>query len=297
MSNNPGRVLILGAGYLGTALADRLAAEGREVFAASRTNPRDRRSDRTAGKADDERWRWLAADVTRRQTLVTLPECPAVVVCVGHQRGGKTSADELHRIGMSNLLDAISKWSMTPNVVLVSTTGVYAQTGGVWVDQRSVARPNRESAKAHLRGEDVLRHRHPSGQWTILRMSGLYGPERLPQVQRLVRGDPIAADPDTYLNLVHRDDAVAAMHAAIDRSIGGLFCVSDDTPVLRGEYYRALASAVGGPPPTFQTAADASRRQTNRRVDNRRVKTLLVPKLSHPRTIDGVVETVREGDR
>lgn len=293
MPDKTSHVLILGAGYLGLALADRLASEGRKVVAVSRSDPR-------AGSRDptDRTWQWMHGDVTRRHTLDRLPFSPIVVVCVGHQRGGRTSPDAVHRIGIRNLLGVVAEWPSVPHLVLVSTTGVYSQTGGVWVDERSVTRPNRESAWAHLRGEDVLRQRHPSERSTILRMSGLYGPGRLPQMQRLVRGEPVAADPNTYLNLVHRDDAVAAMRAAVQRRVAGLFCVSDDTPVLRGDYYRELARSVDAPPPTFESSdrpgSGPDRRRTNRRVDNRRLKRSLLPALRYPRTIEGIVRTIRE---
>jgi len=84
-----------------------------------------------------------------------------------------------------------------------------------------------------------------------------------------VRGEPIAADPDGWLNLIHVEDGAAAVVAAAERGEPGrTYNVADDRPATRREFYAELAGLLGAPAPRFAPAAE----RTNRRVNNRRMR-------------------------
>ena len=241
--------------------------------------------------------------MTDRRTLVNLPPCDRIVVCVGYRhRGGSGNEPRdneprdgrftLHRDGVIHLTQHLKTHhsSRLPHLVLISTTGVYHQTGGVWVDERSPTRPTRDGARAHLDGEVALRRHYPADRSTVLRLSGIYGPGRVPRRDVITSGRPIVADRDSWLNLIHVDDAAAAVIAAWSGECCGLFCVSDDTPIRRGAFYDAVARSIGRDaaeivPPSRSTGAGLSQRArstADRRVCNRKMKRGLLGRLRYP---------------
>ena len=97
---------------------------------------------------------------------------------------------------------------LTPDPLLlyISSTGVYGDADGEWVDETTPCRPAREGGKACLAAEQVLAE-HPLGKRSVvLRPAGIYGPDRIIRAEALRRGEPIDAPADGYLNLIHVDD-------------------------------------------------------------------------------------------
>jgi hypothetical protein len=124
----------------------------------------------------------------------------------------------------------------------------------------------REAGKVLLEAEATLYSLAP-GRGTALRFAGLYGPDRLPRLDDLKAGRPSAADPESWLNLIHVDDA-----AAIVCSVGAaptprpLYVVSDGVPVRRRDWYAHLAKVSCSPPPTWDPSAPRTR-GADKRVD------------------------------
>ena len=111
---------------------------------------------------------------------------------------------------------------------------------------------------AHARGRDAL----------VLRLAGLYGPGRLPRSADVTAGRPIARSPDAYLNLIHVEDAAAAVvaAAALGPVTGGRASVSDGHPPTRGEYAGWLATQLGVPRPVFEAGSGLGKRVRNARA-------------------------------
>ena len=127
---------------------------------------------------------------------------------------------------------------------------------------------------------------------TILRLSGIYGPDRVPRAADIVAGRPIAAPATGYLNLIHVDDAAAAVAAVWRGPNHHLYVISDDAPVVRGEFYCQIARQCGVPAPEFlEPEPDApirARSETNKRVCNHRMKRDLISDLSYPTYREGL---------
>ena len=105
--------------------------------------------------------------------------------------------------------------------VYASSTGVYGQTDGEWVDETSPTCPQHESGRVCLEAENrVLRWAKTidcSASAIVLRFAGLYGPGRTVRRRSILeRGEPIPGDPQKFLNLIHIDDAAQAAAAALD---------------------------------------------------------------------------------
>ncbi len=99
--------------------------------------------------------------------------------------------------------------------MLSSSTGVWGDGDGELVDEQTPVCPSRPSAAALVEAETMLR-RHPKGPGVALRFAGLYGPERLPRLDDLRAGREITADPASWLNLIHLDDAASVVCWAAD---------------------------------------------------------------------------------
>jgi nucleoside-diphosphate-sugar epimerase len=144
-------------------------------------------------------------------------------------------------------------------VILSSSTGVWGDEGGGVVDESTPPNPSREAGRVLVEAESLLAA-HPAGPGTALRFAGLYGPGRLPRVADLKAGLPIAADPDSWLNLIHVDDAAAVVCTVADAaSPRGLYVVADGHPVRRRDWYGTLAKLTGSPEPRWDTAAPRPR--------------------------------------
>jgi len=266
----PPRRLIVGCGYLGERLASRWLAAGSRVWGLVRTPSRLARLS-AAGVEP------IVADVAAPLPLPALPEVDTVVWAVGFDRTAGRSYREVHVDGLRRLLDALAG---NPRLIFVSSTGVWGRVDGQRVDEATPPHPDREAGRVLLEAEALLGG-HPKGPGTVLRLAGIYGPGRLPRIDDLRAGRPLEADPDSWLNLVHVDDAAAVVIAVADHAgPGPLYVVSDGRPVRRRDFYARLADLVGSPPPNWiPPAADA--RGGDKRVDPRRLFAEIGPAFSH----------------
>lgn len=271
------RTLVLGAGYLGKRVALAAIQAGDQVWASTRSSEK-------AAQLKDSGLQPVILDWTDRSTLPQIPEVDRVLVAVAYDPRSSHSRYDSQVGGFSNLLSILNP---KVDVCYISTTGVYHQTDGSWVDETSNARPQRAGGKAHLDAESLLHRMRPDSPWTILRLAGIYGPQRIPRIKDIVSGRPITASPDGYLNLIHVSDAVSAVFAAWNsESEQRLFLVADDLPVVRRDFYTEIANRTNSLPPSYATAGDNApdrmRFPTNKRIWNRRFKRWLVPQLQYP---------------
>jgi nucleoside-diphosphate-sugar epimerase len=187
--------------------------------------------------------------------------------------------------------------------IYISTTGMYGSASGEWVDEATPPDPQREGGKASLAAEEVLRS-HPLGASSaILRLAGIYGPGRIPYLDQLGAGKPIAVPSAGWLNLIHVEDAarivvaadkwLAMRHAADGPHV---FNVSDGTPVIRRDYYAEVARLIGAPPPGFTAppgdSPAALRAGANRRISNEKMLRELRVRLAYPSYREGLAATL-----
>jgi nucleoside-diphosphate-sugar epimerase len=224
----------------------------------------------------------IVGDLTDPPSLRNLPAAGTVLYAVGHDPRASSSRRDLHVVGFKTLLDALGE--SRRRLIFVSTTGVYGQSDGEWVDEDSACAPASESGRVYLEAERMLLAHRLGARAIILRLAGIYGPGRLPQKSRLAAGKPL---PGTgHLNLIHVDDAA---QVALDAEVQGVpprtFCVSDGHPVVRGDYYAELARLWKLPPPLLAPVAhqpSSNRGSTDKRIDNQRMLRELQTKLRYP---------------
>ncbi len=193
----------------------------------------------------------------------------------------------------------------TPPRALVygSTSGVYGDCGGAWVDETRQVAPRTPRAQRRVDAERLVRHLGRGGvRASILRIPGIYAADReggTPR-ERLLKGTPVleAAD-DVYTNHIHADDLARACIAALWRGQPQrVYNVNDDSQLLMGDYFDLAADLYSLPrPPRLprSTAQDAlplvllSFMSESRRMDNRRLKQALRVSLHYPTVASGLL--------
>jgi nucleoside-diphosphate-sugar epimerase len=259
--------LVVGCGYLGERIARRWRAAGSRVIATTRREAR--------GVELRERGITPAiVDVTAAgpswTTLFEEHGVPATVFWgVGFDRAGGGTHRDVHVDGLRRLLDALLTQraaGSVPRVIFSSSTGVWGDEGGGVVDESTPPNPSRDAGRVLVEAEAMLAA-HPAGPGTALRFAGLYGPGRLPRIDDLRAGLPIAADPDSWLNLIHVDDAADVVCRVADAgSPRGLYVVADGHPVRRRDWYGTHATLTNSPEPRWNMTAPRTR-GADKRVD------------------------------
>ncbi len=281
-SQKSGDTLVFGCGYLGKRVAQQLISAGIRVWGVTRSNSK-------AAQLEQQGILPIIADWTDTETLPNLPSVEQILVAVSYDRNSRHDRHESQVGGLRNLLQ---NTSAAANLCYISTTGVYHQSDGEWVNESSPCQPKQLGGQTHLAAEQLLQEMRPRDPWTILRLSGIYGPGRIPRVADVIAGRPIESPQDGYLNLIHVDDAASVVISAWKNSRQRTYLVSDDRPVLRGEFYREVAKQFGAPEPVFiEPAPDAPvtmRSASNKRIRNQAMKRDLIQQLTYPTFREGI---------
>ncbi|MDY3558051.1 SDR family oxidoreductase [Gemmata sp. JC673] len=276
--HSPEPRLIFGCGYLGRVVAARWLASGHRVAALTRGN-----AERLRASGVEP----VGGDVLDPASLRTLPPAPTVLYAVGFDRAAGRPMRDVYVSGLANVLNALPSHT---RFIYVSSTSVYGQSDGSWVDEASTTRPTEDSGKIVLEAEQLLRSERPDA--IILRSAGLYGPHRLLRQQPILKGEPLVGDADKWLNLVHVSDAAdAVLLADSGAPPGETYNVADGTPVTRRDFYTQLAELLNAPTAKFEHKPEPG--APNRRINASKFRDLgWAPKYASYR--DGLTAAVAE---
>lgn len=231
------RILLAGCGDLGGRVAQRLLVRGDEVFALRRQPPAH----------DSSGVRWWRGDLTRVESLHELPRGITRLVYLPTPDRREVAAYRATFVeGLCHLLDALDP-GVLQRVLLVSSSAVYGEHAGAWVDENTPPAPLGFNGQVLLQAEQVLAARKLPA--VVLRLAGLYGPGRLQLLDRLRAGQLRAPRaPPHWANRMHVDDAAAAIVHLLDLQAPlPLYLGVDDTPLPLDRLYDHLASLIGVP--------------------------------------------------
>lgn len=283
-------ILIIGCGYTGERLARRL--RGQRLFALAR-GPQQAERLASLGVAP------ILGDLDQARSLHRLPRVDTVFHLAPPPEQGRGDPRS------ARLLAALSAPGKRPRrIIYISTTGVYGNRDGAWLDEHSPIQASTARAQRRVDAERQLRRygQRYGAMVSILRVPGIYGPGRLP-LERLRQGQPVVDyDPPHYYNRIHVDDLVegllaAARHGRANR----LYVASDGSPGTQPEFYEATAAAAGLPPPEHITPQQASQRlspmtlsflEESRRFGNRRFVEELQVKLRYADFRQGIADSL-----
>lgn len=281
-------VFIVGCGDVGQRVAAAERQAGAAVVALARSAV-------TVERLRTQGLQVVQGDLDRPDSLQDLPTRAALIYYFAPP---PAAGDRDPRL--SNFLNAISLKAMPQRVVLISTSGVYGDCQGAWVNEERAPHPDSDRGRRRLDAEKQLqswseRHAVPI---VILRVPGIYGPGRLPE-KRLRAHEPVLRESESpWSNRVHIVDLVTACVAAGARGRpGAVYNISDGHPSSMTDYFNHVADALGLERPPQISLAQArsdlssgmqSYLAESKRLDNRRMREELGVVLHYPDLAQGL---------
>ena len=278
------RVLIAGCGYVGAATADLFYTAGWEVEGWTH-------SAASAAQLSGKPYTIRAVDIAAEEAVKKAAiQFDAVIHCASSGGGGAKSYRRVYFEGAKNLLAILR-----PRTFLyTSSTSVYAQTEGEWVDESSPAKPRHETGRILRETEDLVMQENG----LVARLAGIYGPGRSALLRKFLFGEARIEDKgERYLNQAHRDDIAAALFHVVDVASKDLpapaiLNVADDEPITQRAAYVWLAAKLDRLLPESADAPIEKRRgASNKRVSNRSLRALGW-KAQYPTFARGMEESV-----
>ena len=200
---------------------------------------------------------------------------------------------------MMNFIDAIGD-GHPDRFVLISTTGVYGDCAGEWIDETRPLAPNADRAYRRADAERQVQQFCESNDipLVILRVAGIYGPGKIP-VARIRSGEAIVNQDDSpYTNRIHAIDLVDICERALmDDRITGIYNVTDGHPGTMYEYFNGVAAALGLTAPPAISLAEAQQKLSagmlsymaeSRRIDNSKLLRDFDMELRYPTLAEGL---------
>lgn len=251
------RYVVFGAGYVGGALARLLQSEGAIVETLTRNR--------------------ATADCLRAQGFPTV-----VADLAGDEWHGETAAESYaaaintvsaaapsldgYRESYIAGMQSIARWSRARTIgrfIYTGSSGVYAADGGIEVDESGDVGGSERAGILAAAEELALRCVSTVEGTAVLRLVGIYGPGRHYLLDQIRKGQRILPGAgDHHLNLIHRDDAVGAIRAALSVSpdcLNTVYNIADNEPATKREVVAFLAERLNRGPITFDPAAGSGR--------------------------------------
>lgn len=232
------RVFIAGCGYIGERVARLMRESGAEVTCLVR-------SAEHAEKLGAEQFTTIVGTLDNSTEIPPLDVAGSVLLYFVPPPGGGHSD-----LRARNFCSALHASAPPSRIIYMSATSVYSATDGSVVTEASPTEPLSAMGKRRLDAEQTFRtYGDRSGvPVIILRVSGIYGPGRLPLTQ-IRQGQPLLrAEEAGPSNRIHADDLARICCAAAEKGEGGdVFNVSDGHPVSMTDYFNAVADCLGEP--------------------------------------------------
>ena len=261
------RILIAGCGYVGTATADLFHTAGWAVEGWTH-------SPESVGQLRGRPYPVRAVDIAASEAVKkAAAQFDAVIHCASSGGGGAESYRRVYFEGANNLLATLHPSTF----IYTSSTSVYAQTDGEWVDETSAAEPRHETGRILRETEELVRQENG----VVARLAGIYGPGRSALLRKFLSGEArLEEGGERYVNQAHRDDIAAALFQLV--AISGkeltppaILNVSDNEPLTQREVYTWLARKMDRPLPVVAARpSERKRGASNKQVSNRNLRAL-----------------------
>lgn len=258
------RILIVGAGDIGGHLAEVLVKAGHDVWGM-------RRSDKPLA----EGVQLVLGDVSDPESLLDLPpDLDILVYSVASPVFSKEGYHDYYYRGLRHILRAL-KDQQLKHTFFVSSSSVYHQMDGEWVDETSETRPTSFAGKEMLAAEEALLKDKTPG--TVVRFTGIYGPGRTRMIEQARQGGHCDPEPPVWTNRIHRDDCVGVLALLVEKALAGdkledIYLATDDEPATLFDVLEWMKDRIGDVEPDHDVP-EATRR-ANRRCSNKRIHDL-----------------------
>lgn len=271
------KILIVGCGKIGSKLAEVLHKQGHQVTGLKRKPP----------SVISSCINYVAADISSPAELANLDtDFTQVFFIVSPSDKNEQSYRSVYETGLTNLLTRLPK----AHWLMVSSTSVYGQSQGEWVDENSVAEPDNMTSQLIRLAEKRIVAANQGN--IVLRFSGIYGPGRDYLLRQARQVPAIQQSPSYFTNRIHQQDCIGVLCFLLEQQLAGkalaqYYLVSDDDPAPMWEVMNWLADHLHcSPPKALTISANAG---MNKRCNNASIKTLGYQFL-YPSYKDGYLE-------
>ncbi len=290
------KIFIAGCGYIGERIARLYRESGAEVTCMVR-------SPEHGARLDSAGFSTVVATLDDPGVVSALKPGGSILFYLVPPPGGGVTDSRAR-----NFIDQISSSAADKpaRIIYMSATSVYSETSGGVVTEESETKPASAMGKRRLDAETAfLEYGAEEGvPVVILRVSGIYGPGRLPLMQ-ISQGQPLLREEECGpSNRIHADDLAAiCMAAARDGKNGEVFNVSDGNPSSMTTYFNACADALNLPHQKQVSLEEARRVMSplmfsyvseSRIVDNSRMMERLNVVLRYPTIVEGLSHSCSE---
>jgi nucleoside-diphosphate-sugar epimerase len=251
------KVLIVGCGYVGTALAQLFLKQSAQVFALQR------KPVNIPGVQN------ILCDIANI-TAQDIPEVELVYYLISANAATPEGYRNAYVDGVAQLITAL-KGHKIKKLIYVSSTAVYGQQLGEWVDERSETAPVDFSGKLLLTGEQQVRSSNIP--YTIVRLAGIYGPGRDKLIQSVKNQQAKLIPMDAYTNRIHVQDC-AGILAHVANHVCELILGVDCQPLLYNELLCMIAEQLHAPIPAMGDEVPARLKKSNKRCSNKKILSL-----------------------
>lgn len=267
-------LFICGVGYLGSRIAKQALAKGMRVSGLTRT-------EKKMAALNNEGIQMIYADLVEQRWYKEMTEpVDYLLNCVSAGDGGIKGYRRAYLEGMHSLL----QWTVgrfSGRLIYTSSTGIYPFSDGGLIDEDTPFEAQSKASEVLLAAEEFLQYNSPNG-WTILRLAGIYGPERHYLLNQIRSGENVLpGEGEVYLNLIRIEDVCSAIWKvweAAEVSLNTIYNVADDQPALKREVVQWLARQTQQKMPTFDPNKSIRQRHLpdgklpNRIISNKKLK-------------------------
>lgn len=253
-------LLIVGCGDIGAGLAKHFLARGWRVMGLRRN------CDALPQGVEP-----LEADISSAESMARLGKLKAdyVVVTLTPLNYRPEGYEAIFEQGLDHVLHALHE---PKQLLFVSSTGVYDQHKHEWIDEDSAALPRRFSGQSLLAAEQRIAA--TGWHYSVVRLAGIYGPERLQMMNKVIDGECAPPEPRHYTNRIHRDDCVGFLAFLLEKADAGevietCYLGADDEPATIQDVQSWLAGLLGV---EYRAEGEAVKRTGSKRCSNRRLK-------------------------
>lgn len=257
------KILIVGCGYVGTTLGELLLKRHHQVVALTRTK-----------HVFKSGILGIQGDVSDGSGFDAVPyDIDQVVYAVSANSHNDAAYEQAYVVGLRNTISFLTPvCKQLSRIVFVSSTGVYGQDDGSWVDENSPCNPSGFSGKRLLEGEELCR---ATGKGVICRLGGIYGPGRESFIQFVTSGEAVIYPGyPRFSNRIHRDDCAGIIaHILGMPNPESVYLGVDCDPADRSEVISWIAKRAGISQPKAVTGEPPAGRffGTNKRCSNKKI--------------------------
>ena len=276
------RVLVVGCGDLGARIAKQLTASGARFWGIRRNL-----------SALPEAIEPIGLDLA---CATSLPDMAFdyVVYSVSTDASTPEAYEQAYCKNLERFLTLAERLSHKPkHLIFVSSSSVYGQCDGEWVNEQSPCEPQQFTGQIMLEAEAIARKGFIPA--TVVRLAGLYDPKRPWLIRQVEQGAWVAQEPHNFANRIHRDDAAGLISHLLMRHAKGLaleptYIGVDNAPVNLYEVIEWLREARG----VTHKAQPLTRRAGSKRLSNKLARDSGWT-LNYPSYKEGYAEAIKSG--